>query len=132
LLTLVRYVELNPVRARMVERAQDWPWSSHAALTGAEKAPPWLMVARVLAHLLAFEPSTATDFALGAQRYADWVASADPAEDFWTSHLKQQIDLGGEGFVPCRCRRRRCWPTASSSKALRGQRLCGWPISKAA
>ena len=23
-----RYVALNPVRARLVERAQDWPWSS--------------------------------------------------------------------------------------------------------
>jgi putative transposase len=24
----LRYVSLNPVRARLVERAQDWPWSS--------------------------------------------------------------------------------------------------------
>ena len=30
------YVSLNPVRARLVERAQDWPWSSaRAHLTGA-------------------------------------------------------------------------------------------------
>lgn len=29
----LRYVTLNPVRARLVERAQDWPWSSvHAHL----------------------------------------------------------------------------------------------------
>ena len=27
----VRYVSLNPVRARLVERARDWPWSSVAA-----------------------------------------------------------------------------------------------------
>jgi putative transposase len=27
----VRYVSLNPVRARLVERATDWPWSSVAA-----------------------------------------------------------------------------------------------------
>lgn len=27
----IRYVELNPVRARMVERAEDYPWSSAAA-----------------------------------------------------------------------------------------------------
>ena len=27
----VRYVSLNPVRAKMVERAQDWPWSSATA-----------------------------------------------------------------------------------------------------
>src|SRR5205814_5340131 len=27
-LTLMRYVESNPLRAKMVKRAQDWPWSS--------------------------------------------------------------------------------------------------------
>jgi len=27
----IRYVSLNPVRARMVERAQDWPWASTRA-----------------------------------------------------------------------------------------------------
>lgn len=27
-----RYVALNPVRARLVERAADWPWSSTTAL----------------------------------------------------------------------------------------------------
>lgn len=30
-LAAVRYVEHNPVRARMVERARDWPWSSAGA-----------------------------------------------------------------------------------------------------
>jgi putative transposase len=33
----LRYVALNPVRARLVERAQDWPWSSvRAHLAGAD------------------------------------------------------------------------------------------------
>ena len=30
----MRYVELNPVRARLVERASDWPWSSARANLG--------------------------------------------------------------------------------------------------
>lgn len=30
----LRYVALNPVRARLVEHAQDWRWSSAAALVG--------------------------------------------------------------------------------------------------
>jgi putative transposase len=35
LLAAVRYVALNPVRARLVERAPDWRWSSvHAHLAG--------------------------------------------------------------------------------------------------
>lgn len=33
-LNAVRYVELNPVRARMVERAEDYPWSSAATHCG--------------------------------------------------------------------------------------------------
>ena len=33
----VRYVELNPVRAKLVSRGIDWKWSSgHAHLTGAD------------------------------------------------------------------------------------------------
>jgi len=37
LATALRYVALNPVRARLVERAVDWPWSSvHAQLGYAD------------------------------------------------------------------------------------------------
>ncbi|MBL8553905.1 MAG: transposase [Phenylobacterium sp.] len=37
MLTAVRYVALNPVRARLVARAQDWAWSSvRAHLAGAD------------------------------------------------------------------------------------------------
>lgn len=32
----LRYVALNPVRARLVERAQDWEWSSTRALIASE------------------------------------------------------------------------------------------------
>ncbi|MBM3882673.1 MAG: transposase [Verrucomicrobia bacterium] len=31
LLAAARYVELNPVRAKLVDRARDWPWSSATA-----------------------------------------------------------------------------------------------------
>ena len=36
LLTCMAYIELNPVRAGMVERAQDFPWSSHAHYAGTQ------------------------------------------------------------------------------------------------
>lgn len=39
LLELARYVVLNPVRARMVERPEAWPWSSYGAMAGDVKAP---------------------------------------------------------------------------------------------
>ncbi len=35
LLTALRYVERNPVRARLVARADEWPWSSASDLAGA-------------------------------------------------------------------------------------------------
>ena len=44
-LTLMRYVEGNPLRARMVERAEEWPWSSLGAATGSDQVKvqlsPW-------------------------------------------------------------------------------------------
>ena len=42
LLELVRYIHLNPVRAKWVDRPEDYPWSSHQAYLNAEVIP-WLM-----------------------------------------------------------------------------------------
>jgi REP element-mobilizing transposase RayT len=46
LLSLVRYIHQNPVRARMVERAEDWPYSS--ALAYAGRAWPFVLTAEVV------------------------------------------------------------------------------------
>ena len=42
LLTLIQYVALNPVRAGMVERPEQYRWSSYRATAGLEEVPPWL------------------------------------------------------------------------------------------
>lgn len=42
LLELSRYIELNPVRARMVTLPTEWPWSSYQATIGLVDAPTWL------------------------------------------------------------------------------------------
>jgi putative transposase len=42
------YAHLNPVRAGVVDRAEEWRWSSHAAATGAAAAPELLAVDAVL------------------------------------------------------------------------------------
>ena len=39
---LIRYVHNNPVRAGLVNKAQDSFWSSHRAYLGLEKIPDWL------------------------------------------------------------------------------------------
>ncbi len=46
LATLLRYVQRNPLRANLVKRARDWPWSGRAAARGRDAAlraivSPW-------------------------------------------------------------------------------------------
>jgi putative transposase len=41
LLTLIRYIHCNPVRAAIVSDPTDYPWSSHRAYLGQDQ-PPWL------------------------------------------------------------------------------------------
>ncbi len=53
LVAAVRYVSLNPVRARLVAHAQDWPWSSvRAHLSGQDDG--LITVAPVLARIADF------------------------------------------------------------------------------
>jgi putative transposase len=39
---LCRYLVLNPVRAKMVEKPEQWKWSSYRATAGLAKKEPWL------------------------------------------------------------------------------------------
>jgi REP element-mobilizing transposase RayT len=48
LLEVHRYAVLNPVRAGMVQRPEDYRWSSYRAIVGLDPAPPWLAVDHVL------------------------------------------------------------------------------------
>ncbi len=47
LLQTYRYVALNPVRARLCDAPEDWPWSSYRATAGLEPAVPFLQIDRV-------------------------------------------------------------------------------------
>jgi putative transposase len=42
LLEMIRYVALNPVRAGLAERAEEWRWSSYPAMLGLAPRPAWL------------------------------------------------------------------------------------------
>ena len=44
LLELSRYIVLNPVKAGMVERVNQWKWSSYQATVGEAAAPEWLAI----------------------------------------------------------------------------------------
>ena len=42
LLNVSRYIHRNPLEARIVKKADNYPWSSYAAFIGKVTAPPWL------------------------------------------------------------------------------------------
>ena len=46
-LELLRYVVLNPVRAKIVARPEEYRWSSYGAMAGYEPAPEWLTVSEL-------------------------------------------------------------------------------------
>ena len=49
LLELARYVVLNPLRAKMVRKLEQWQWSSYLATCGQAPKPDWLQCDFILA-----------------------------------------------------------------------------------
>lgn len=97
LLELCRYVELNPVRARMVAAPQDWPWSSYLAHRLHAPTPPWLDCDGLHSHLLGTSVQSSADRQRAARLYAELVASA-PGLDLWSQGLRKQIYLGDDAY----------------------------------
>lgn len=88
---LSRYIVLNPVRARMVKRAEDWPWSSYRASMGLDPPDEFLAVDALLAQF-------ATRRATAQARYARFVLEGVGAASPW-ENLKGQVFLGSDAFV---------------------------------
>ncbi len=91
LLELTRYVVLNPVRARMVEQPEDWPWSSYRAMVGEATVPKWLATDALLSQFAARRSDA-------RRRYRRFVAEGLDMGSIW-SGLRQQMYLGSEAFV---------------------------------
>ena len=91
LLELCRYVVLNPVRANIVMRPQDWKWSSYRSTVGTAKPPQWLTTDWILAQ---FSKSRRR-----AQKlYHQFIMEGITKETLWKD-LKGQIFLGDKGFI---------------------------------
>lgn len=88
---LARYVVLNPVRARMVDRPQDWPWSSYRATMGEVRCPGWLDRDWLLSTFGATEQAA-------VEGYRQWVADGIDRPGPW-ERLSHQVFLGSETFV---------------------------------
>ena len=90
-LEVVRYVLLNPVRAKFVTRAQDWPWSSYRAVMGQSRAIQGLDVNRLLS---CFGPTPERARAAFVRFVDEGVAQ----HSIW-NNLVGQIFLGEQTFV---------------------------------
>jgi REP element-mobilizing transposase RayT len=98
LLTLCRYVERNPVAARLVDAPQAWPWSSCQAHLGLVPTPNWLDTEGLHGYLLSRPVLGPSDTRLAIARYAELVGQAVEA-GFWQLGLRGQVFLGDESFV---------------------------------
>lgn len=98
LLEVCRYVDLNPVRARMVAEPAQWSWSSYRAHTGLAPALPWLDTPALHAYLLGADAESDGDRARASSRYATLVAQGKDVR-LWDDALKGQIYLGDEAFM---------------------------------
>ena len=93
LLELSRYVVLNPLRAKgLIDRLEDWPWSSYLAMVGDASKPEWLTTDWILS-LFGKRKKIAM------KRYRQFVLDGVQHQPEIWSNLKGQIYLGDEVFV---------------------------------
>ena len=91
LLELCRYIVLNPLRAGMVERPEDYVWSSYRATAGVSRTPDFLAVDWILSQ---FAPRKDD----ARKRYIHFVLAGVGGKQIW-AELKSQCILGRERFL---------------------------------
>lgn len=91
LLAVCRYVVLNPVRAQIGERPDDWKWSSYLATAGKIKPHPSLTTDWILRQF-------STKRGTAEKAYRQFVRGGIGKETIWNA-VKGQAILGDDAFV---------------------------------
>jgi len=91
LLSLCRYVVLNPVRSGLVRRSEEWKWSSYGATIGVVKRLSFLTVEWILSQ---FDERKR----VAIKRYKKFVSEGIDESSPWET-LKGQVFLGTEDFI---------------------------------
>lgn len=91
LLELARYIVLNPVRARMVREAKDWPWSSYQQTAGMKSNESWLTTEWLLS-------AFSNKLGLSQEKYKEFIGQGKNQPSPWES-LQNQLFLGSENYV---------------------------------
>lgn len=93
LLRLSRYIHLNPVKGKLVSKAEDYKWSSCAAYLGQASKEEWLQTEDILSHF---------GDELQSQKYHLFLEGADDDDDeldAFFSKIKILPVLGAKDFV---------------------------------
>ncbi|MCH7702062.1 MAG: transposase [Planctomycetes bacterium] len=92
-LEISRYIHLNPVRARLAERPEDWAWSSYSGYVRQSQAQPWVTYRRVLREF-------GRNAAQARRAYRRYVLAGMDEHPFepWANAVQGMI-LGSESFV---------------------------------
>jgi REP element-mobilizing transposase RayT len=91
-LACYRYIELNPVRAALVEKAEDYRWSSYRATAGLEDPPDWMDIDSAWN---AFAP----DKLVAQTYYREFVLAKIGCEDRLWDNLVNALYLGTEAWT---------------------------------
>jgi putative transposase len=91
LLELSRYIILNPVKARLVEEVEEWPWSSYPAIIGKNQKPDFLTTDWILEQ---FGRNTKESI----NAYKTFIISGKGV-DFPLDEIVGQLILGSEKFL---------------------------------
>ncbi len=94
LLQLIRYIHMNPVRARLADDPGAWRWSSHRAYLGEAAAPSWLATAPVLERFNARMPRARAAYS----RYMRMPEEIVMPTDFKSGNRKCGV-LGDDAFA---------------------------------
>jgi REP element-mobilizing transposase RayT len=115
---VLRYVVLNPVRAHMVERSEEYKWSSYQATAGCHAAPGWFDLKSALEF---FHPDRET----AQSNYKEFVcAKITDNESLW-DQVTNRIYLGTEEWT--RTMRKVVETKPRSTDHPRAQRAVGRP-----
>jgi REP element-mobilizing transposase RayT len=93
LLSLSRYIVLNPVRAGIVETPGEWRWSSYRATAGLAAVPRWLDHGPIL------DAFNADDWNRAMHGYREFVAAGIGRDGSPWENLVAGMFLGGKKFL---------------------------------
>jgi putative transposase len=114
----LRYVVLNPVRAKMVARPEDYRWSSFRAIAGLDPAPEWLDVAAALEYFGGVSPEAQV-------QYVEFVLIKLHSDESLWDRTINGIFFGSEKWA--KDMRKRIDSKLRSSEHPRKQRAVGRP-----